>query len=111
MLGALAKEDVGKAAGFADRGLIADAFFAKTEPGLMPRFLTADQNAVKKLAGMAKIDVGKIGGYPGLIRTYGTSGFTVTIEGRTLTVVPRALGSKHVRRIRSSSFGAPVATR
>jgi hypothetical protein len=90
VLGALAKENVGKAQGFADRGLIADTFFAKAEATVVPRFLTADQQAVKKLAGMAtpKIDINKIGGYPGLLRTYGTSGFNVTIEGRALTVIP-----------------------
>jgi hypothetical protein len=90
VLSTLAKEDVGAAKGFADRGLIADAFFAKTEPGAVSRLLTADQNAVKKLAGLAtpKIDVNAIGGYPGLVKTYGTSGFTVTIEGRTLTIIP-----------------------
>jgi hypothetical protein len=90
VLGALARENVGKAGGFADRGLVADAFFARAEAGVIPRFLTADQNAVKKLAGMAtpKIDINAIGGYPGLLKTYGTSGFNVTIEGRTLTVIP-----------------------
>lgn len=88
VLGALANEKVGKAQGFADRGLIADAFFAKTEAGMIPKFLTADKNIVKKLAGIAKIDVNAIGGYPGLLKTYGTSGFNVTIEGRTLTVIP-----------------------
>jgi hypothetical protein len=37
---------------------------------------------------MAGIDVQKAGGYPGLLKTYGTTGFNVTIEGRTLNIIP-----------------------
>jgi hypothetical protein len=37
---------------------------------------------------MATIDVVKAGGYPGLAKTYGSSGFQVVIEGRPLLVVP-----------------------
>lgn len=88
----LADGKVGKSA---DQGLIADAFFAKTEPGVSRAFHTSDKDAVKKLAGLAtpKIDVNKIGGYLGLVKEYGPGGaksvgFTVTIEGRTLTVIP-----------------------
>lgn len=90
VLAELERLNLGGGKGFPDRALVADAFFAKIEPGVVPRFLTADQNAVKKLAGIAtpKIDVNAIGGYPGLLKTYGTSGFNVTIEGRTLTVIP-----------------------
>jgi hypothetical protein len=88
VLATLAKEKVGTAAGFADRAVIADAFLAKAEAGVTPRLLTADQQAVKKLAGIAGIDVMKAGGYPGLLKTYGTTGFNVTIEGRTLTIIP-----------------------
>ena len=81
---------LGGAKGAADRALVADAFFAKTEAGVAPKLITADQNIVKKLAGVAtpKIDVNAVGGYPGLLTKYGTSGFNVTIEGRTLTIIP-----------------------
>lgn len=90
VLNALVTGNVGKGKGFADRGLIADAFFAKTEPGVVPRFLTSDSGAVNKLAPMATppIDVVKKGGFEGLIKDYGTSGFNVIIENRTLTVIP-----------------------
>ena len=90
VLGALSGQKVGGAQRFADRGLIADAFFAKTEAGVVPRFVTADRPVVKKLAGMAtpKIDVNAIGGYPGLLKQYGTSGFNIIIESRTLTIIP-----------------------
>jgi hypothetical protein len=56
------KENVGKARGVPDRGLIADALVAKTEEGVIPRFLTGDKNVVNALARMAKIDVDGIGG-------------------------------------------------
>jgi hypothetical protein len=70
VLGALAKANVGKAQGFADRGLIADAFFAKTEAGVVPRFLTGDKNVVNALARMAEIDVNAIGGFRTILKTY-----------------------------------------
>jgi hypothetical protein len=88
VLGALVKENLGKAKGFADRALIADAFFAKTEAGVIPRFLTSDRNVVNALARSAKIDLNAIGGFPALLKKYGTSGFNVVIEGRILTVIP-----------------------
>jgi hypothetical protein len=88
VLNKLAAEKVGGSGGFADQALMADAFFAKTEPGVTAKFLTADRNAVKKLAGIASIDVNKVGGYPGLLKMYGSTGFNVTIEGRTITVIP-----------------------
>lgn len=90
VLNALATKSVGGKKGFADRGLIADAFFAKTKPGVIPRFLTSDPNVVKNLARMAtpKIDVVKIGGLPGIVKKYGASGFNITIEGHALTVIP-----------------------
>jgi hypothetical protein len=52
--------------------------------------LTADKKVVKGLARIATptIDVDKIGGYPAILKKYGTSGFTVTIETRTITVIP-----------------------
>jgi len=88
VLNRLASEKVGKAGGFADQALVADAFFAKAEPGVIPRFLTSDQIAVKKLASIANIDVVKEGGFPGLLTRYGNIGFNVTIEHRTITVIP-----------------------
>jgi hypothetical protein len=74
--------------GFADQALVADAFFARTEPGVVPRFLTSDTNVVNKLARMAGIEPNAVGGYRGLIERYGNTGFNVTVEGRTLDVIP-----------------------
>jgi hypothetical protein len=88
VLATLSKEKVGQTKGIADRALLADALFAKTEGGAARRFLTSDGPMIKKLASMAGIDVVKAQGLPGLIAKYGTSGFTVTIEGRVLTVIP-----------------------
>lgn len=88
VLAALAREKVGTAAGFADRGVIADALFAKTEPNVVPQLLTGDVNAVKALFRMSGGDVVKAGGYQGLVKTYGSTGFEVAIEGRKLRIVP-----------------------
>jgi hypothetical protein len=43
---------------------------------------------VNRLAAIAKIDVQKLGGYKALMKQYGSTGFNVTIEGRTITVIP-----------------------
>ena len=93
VLKTLADQKVGSAAGFADRGLIADAMFAKVDPGVIPKLITGDKNAVNNLARLATppIDVVKAGGYPGLAAKYGSTGFEVTIEGRKLVVVPLPL--------------------
>jgi hypothetical protein len=32
--------------------------------------------------------VNTIGGFPGIMAKYGSTGFKVTIEGRTITVIP-----------------------
>jgi hypothetical protein len=41
-----------------------------------------------KLARLAGIESGKVGGFRGLLERFGSTGFGVTIEGRTITVVP-----------------------
>jgi hypothetical protein len=88
VLNKLADANVGKATGFADQALVADAFFATTEGGTPARFLTSDADVVNKLARLAGIEPGKVGGFPGLLKRYGATGFAVTIEGRTIMVVP-----------------------
>jgi len=88
VLAALAKEKVGTGAGFGDRGVIADALFAKTEGNVVPQLLMADENAVKRLFSMSGGNVVKAGGYQGLVKTYGSTGFEVAIEGRKLRIVP-----------------------
>ena len=88
VLAALAKEKVGTKTGFGDRGVIADALFAKNEGNAVPKLLMADGDAVKKLFQMMGGDVVKVGGYEGLVKTYGSTGFEVAIEGRKLRIVP-----------------------
>ena len=87
-LAVLESQGVGGKSGFADRAVVADALFAKVEAGVVPRLLTGDTNAVKNLARLARIDVVKAGGYPGLAKTYGATGFKVVIDARELMVVP-----------------------
>lgn len=43
---------------------------------------------MNKLARIAGIDVNKLGGYKALVNRYGGTGFDVTIESRTITVIP-----------------------
>jgi hypothetical protein len=78
----------GTGTGFADRAVLADAFFAITDPGTVARFLQADQNTVKAMARLAGIDVNAVGGFPGLVRKYGTNGFKVTVGSRSIIVIP-----------------------
>lgn len=42
--------NVGGGKGVADRAVVADAFFARTSPGAVPRFATADRAVFNKLA-------------------------------------------------------------
>jgi hypothetical protein len=79
---------VGGPKGFADRALVADLFFSSREHGATPRLLTSDSGIVNKLADIMGISPNKAGGFKGLIKRYGTSGFNVTIEGRTITIIP-----------------------
>ncbi|HEY0480293.1 MAG TPA: hypothetical protein VGD37_22395 [Kofleriaceae bacterium] len=88
VLNRLAAAKVGKSGGFADQALVADAFFAKTEAGATARFLTSDTDIVNKLARIAGIEPNTIGGFRGLVKRYGNTGFRVTIEGRTIAVIP-----------------------
>jgi len=90
VLAKLESVNVGRADGFADRALVADAFFSKTEPGVTARFLTSDKRVVNGMARLATppIDPSKVGGYPSILATYGKTGFNVTIESRTITILP-----------------------
>lgn len=86
VLSELERLNLGGGKGAADRALVADSFFAKTEPGVVPQFATADKNVFNKLATEAGIDLKRMGGkklselYPG--------GFDVQIAGQTLHVKP-----------------------
>jgi len=85
MLSALEKLNLGGAKGAADRAIVADAFFARTERGAPRRLVTADKSVYNKLAEEAGLNPAKLGkpvpeAFPG--------GFDVTIDGRTLKVIP-----------------------
>jgi hypothetical protein len=80
--------NVGAGRGAADRALVADAFFAKTEPGVIPSFVTGDKAIYNKLATEAGIDVSNLGSKTLFQHTGG--GFDVAIHGLTIRVVPIA---------------------
>ena len=91
VLAVLEKEGVGKGKGAADRQIVADAFFAVGEPGVVPTLATMDPGIYKKLYA---IKVANEGGTP-LVKFGGKAlpdvfpdGFTVTIGGRPLKVMP-----------------------
>lgn len=89
LLNKLENANVGKPGGYADRAIIADAFFASAEKITdIPRLLTSDSNIIKKLAKLAGIDPNKIGGYKALVQMYEGVGFRVSINGRSLIVIP-----------------------
>jgi hypothetical protein len=88
VLNKLSAVNVGGPGGIADQVLLADAFFAKAAPGVTPKFLTGDKKVLNRLAEIAGIDINKLGGKKALLAKYGSSGFDVTVEGRTITVIP-----------------------
>jgi hypothetical protein len=77
---------VGRAKGVADRNIVADTFFAKSKPGVTPRYATADGNIYKPLARRAGINVEKLGNKK-LPEIY-PKGFQVTVNGQTIHVFP-----------------------
>jgi Domain of unknown function (DUF4157) len=92
VLKTLADNKVGTTGGFGDRGVIADALFAKREGSDIPKLLMGDENAVKRLFEISGGDLKQAQGYPGLVKKFGRegggNGFEVTIEGRKLKIVP-----------------------
>jgi hypothetical protein len=86
LLAELERMNVGGGKGAADRALVADAFFAKTEPGVVPRFATADSDVFNKLATSAGIDLRKLGGKT--LSQLHPGGFEVTVAAQKLHVVP-----------------------
>mgnify|MGYP003950253895 CR=1 FL=1 len=80
---------VGAKKGSSDRHIVADIFFAKSKAGVIPQFVTADKKVYNRLAELSKEvpvnDISKLGkavpiAYP--------KGFNVTINGRTIRVIP-----------------------
>jgi hypothetical protein len=88
VLNKLSSVNVGGPGGVADQILVADAFFAKATPGVTPKFLTGDKKVLNRLAEIAGIDINKLGGKQALLAKYGKLGFNVTVESRTITVIP-----------------------
>ena len=83
--------DAGGKGAIQDPMIIADTFFARTD-GAVPRFLTGDSNIYNKLARAAGFDPAKMGASLPDLATAGklpaADGFLVTIEGRTIKVLP-----------------------
>ena len=84
--GKLKSGPIGGKTGVDDRNIVADSFFAKTEPGVVPRFATADSKVYNSLAWRAGIKVDQLEGKT-LSEAY-PKGFNVTINGKTLHVFP-----------------------
>jgi hypothetical protein len=85
LLQELETNNVGQAKGGVDRQIVADTFFAQTEPGVTPTLTTHDAGIYRNLARMAGIDPAKVG--KSISEAY-PNGFDVTIDGRTIHVVP-----------------------
>jgi hypothetical protein len=78
--------NVGGSKGAADRALIADVLFAKTETAApVPRFVTADAGVYKPLATESGIELSKLGG---TLPKMKPAGFEVTIEGWKIWLIP-----------------------
>ncbi|HEY4244557.1 MAG TPA: hypothetical protein VGM88_32305 [Kofleriaceae bacterium] len=78
MLGTLEQRNVGGAKGAADRSIIADAFFAKTEAGVIPLVETAEPQIVSRLRSIPS-SIGSV--------KAAKEGFEITIYGRTIHIV------------------------
>lgn len=80
----LEKANVGGGKGQNDREIIADAFFAVAEDGVMPKILTNDRNVFNKMALISGYNAAKA--QP--VAEAFPNGFDVTINGRTIRVIP-----------------------
>ncbi len=85
VLGELEKYKVGRSKGVEDRQIVADTFFAQTEPGVKPVLLTSDKGIYNPLLLMSGRDPVRLGApaaeaFP--------NGFDVTVKDRTITVLP-----------------------
>ena len=84
----LEQNNVGNAPpkGVNDRNIVADVFFAETEPGVIPTLATQDKGIYNSLARLAGIDPNQVGGSGGIPGAY-PNGYPVTVEGKTIRVV------------------------
>jgi hypothetical protein len=84
VLSVLTAKNVGKAKGVADRAIIADVFFAATETGVKPTFVTHDPGIYNNMARITGYEPAKA--LP-VVKKF-PSGFDVTIGRRTIRVLP-----------------------
>lgn len=85
VLAELDKFAVGRKKGVEDRQIVADAFFAKTEPGVKPVLATHDKGVYNRLALMAEKDPAKLG-KP--VAEALKDGFEVNVKGHIIIVKP-----------------------
>jgi hypothetical protein len=84
--GRLAKKPlVGRSKGVEDRNIVADTFFAVCDPGVTPKLATHDPGIYNALAKRAGVDPAKLGAELPKVMP---GGFDVTVQRRTITVVP-----------------------
>jgi hypothetical protein len=77
-----------KAKAVSDQRIVADVFFAVAEPGVTPRFATADSGIYNPLSRRAGYDPQAKGAGKSVPDKFGTAGFEVSINGRTIRVIP-----------------------
>lgn len=80
-------DPVGQATGTVDRQIVADTFFAITEPGATPTLATADKKIYNALSRRAGYDPNAKGAGIAVPVKF-PDGFDVTINGRTIKVIP-----------------------
>jgi hypothetical protein len=85
VLRVLDRYNVGRPKGFADRSIVADTFFAETKPGAIPTLATHDKGVYTPMLRIKGLEPAKLGksvdqAFP--------SGFEVTINGRTIKIIP-----------------------
>lgn len=82
-----AADPVGQAKGAVDQQIVADTFFAVTEPGVIPTLATADKKIYNALSRRAGYDPNAKGAGIAVPVKF-PDGFNVTIQGRTIKVIP-----------------------
>ncbi len=85
LLKILEQENLGGSKGIADRMIVADTFFAKVEPNVKATFATGDKGIYNKLY---EISGGNTRSLGKPVSEVFPNGFDVTIQGRTIRVLP-----------------------
>ena len=82
---------IGGNKGFADRGAIADALFAKTEAGVTPKFVTSDKDVYGRLAqryANPPVTKGPNESWADAVLRQYPNGFNIEVDGHKLFVIP-----------------------